>query len=190
MFEEDLISTYPECIFVFLNEGRISIFADPSVNTSIVEPYFDGVFEKIFQIYREFNPETKRTIEFEATVSPQKKYDGFQLRSSDKKYIFDANETEYRGCLSILKLFYDAIYNNIIKHIPYTPLYQMNDNKVTIISSISSSNQFLFQQLDYEALMQIIIKKNQKEEPFLSSFLTTQIFTYYLEQHYDPQSFS
>ncbi len=133
MFEEDLISNYPECIFVVLNKGRINLFADPSVSTSIIEPSFDGVFERIFQIYRGFNPETKRTIESESTASPQKKPDSFQPRNANEKYIFDANETEYRNCLSILKLFYDALFNNIIKHIPSDPLYIVSDNKVIIL---------------------------------------------------------
>ena len=41
--------------------------------------------------------------------------------------------------------------------------------------------------MDYEALAQKIIEKNPKDEYFLSSFLQTQIFTYYLEQHYELQ---
>lgn len=38
--------------------------------------------------------------------------------------------------------------------------------------------------LDYVTIADIIIEKNPKDKQFLEAFLTTQIFTYYLDTHY------
>lgn len=130
LLEEDLPSNYPECIFVVLNQNRITLFADPSVCAGITEPYFDGVFEQIFRIYREFNAEPGRTIESGLQASFSKKPGTNVVGSKKEKFIYNASQIEYDKCSNILKLFYEALLKAIIHHLPLKPVFRPDDKKV------------------------------------------------------------
>lgn len=135
LLEESLPENYPECIFVILNENRINVFADPSVNSGIIEPFFDGFADELFEIYRQFNPETRRMIEYGINSTTQKKPTTTKCSWANlkDKYVYNASQTETTTCLKILKMFYEIIFKFIIRHLPPEPIYKNFEKKVNIL---------------------------------------------------------
>jgi len=136
-------------------------------------PYFDNFEKTILTTYVKLNPQLDYHL-VETTKN--------RKLSGNKKLKLTANSEEKQLCIKILEMFQNTLVNKIIDLIPPKPIY--TSEKVNIYFLIVISKE-----LDYQAIKSHILDKTAPaDENFIAPFLSTQIFTYYLEQHYEIKS--
>jgi len=156
---EGLFENYSSGIYVCLDEGKI--YMEPDNN--IVLPHFDNMEKSLMKNYAKLNANLNYQI---VQIGKKSNMKPVARRERDMKY--SASVEQKNDCMCVLETFKETLEKKILRYVPSEPIFKEK------------------KQLDYDKIEDIILHKSDKaDHPFMKQFLQTQIFTYYLEQHYE-----
>lgn len=169
--KSSLLDHYPNTMFFYLEYESIGHTKSKVKRTCHRIPSFDDFLKPLAKEYFRMNPRRNQVL---ASLMIKKNIDILKKLSNKElgvpSLVYNPNHEESAWCSSILGLFSRAFSKFVVEKIPKEVHLSKEDERVLDLEKYQAH--FLRQ------------SRSERDRAFFQKFLKTQIFTFFLEEHY------